>query len=118
MGNSPDHRNGWSVLSSNQNLAKNKEVINRSDVNVDNDEKKSDNENEDMDDDMDVNTEAFNSESFQPDFQSGFKPIYPADMKENPSVAPKANKAAKEVDSIEALVYDDESDKEETSTDK
>lgn len=86
-------------------------------MNVNNDDKKSDSEDEEMND-MDVNTEAFNSDSFQPDFQSGFKPIYPVDMKENPSVEPKTNKVAKEVDSIEALVYDDEDDKEETSTDK
>lgn len=71
-----------------------------------------------MMDDIDVNTESFNSENFQPDFQSGFKPIYPADMKESPSVAPKVNKVAQDID-IEALVYDDdEDDKEETSTNK
>lgn len=121
LGNSPDHRNGWAVLTPpTQNTAKNKESINRSDTNVENNDEKSNGheESEDMMDDVDVNTESFNSESFQPDFQSGFKPIYPADMKEDASVTPKTAKSAKEVDSIEALVYDDEGDKEETSTNK
>lgn len=118
LGNSPDHRNGWSVLTSTQNLAKNKEIDNRSDTNVSDDDKKaSDSDDDEMMDDMDVNTESFNSEKFQPDFQSGFKPIYPVDMKDNPSETPKiAPKSAKEVDSIEALVYDDEEG--ETSTKK
>lgn len=118
LGNSPDHRNGWAVLSPTQNSAKNKEIDNRSDTNVGSDDKKSDDDDGDMMADVEVNTESFNSESFQPEFQSGFKPIYPADMKENPSVTPKMTKLAKEVDSIEALVYDDEDDKEETSTNK
>lgn len=118
LGNAPDHRNGWSVLSSTQNSAKNKEITNRSDTNIESNDKKSDDEDKDMMDEMDVNTESFNSDNFQPDFQSGFKPIYPADMKESPTVTPKAAKVAKEVDSIEALVYDDEDDKEETSTNK
>lgn len=104
-------------MSPTQNSAKNKEINNRSDTNVQNSDK-SDVEDEDMMEVIDVNTESFNSESFQPDFQSGFKPIYPADIKENPTVKPKATKVAKEVDSIEALVYDDEEDKEETSTNK
>lgn len=117
LGNSPDHH-GWAVLSPTQNSAKNKEINNRSDTNVENSDQKSDIEDEDMMEDIDVNTESFNSESFQPEFQSGFKPIYPADMKENPTVTPKVTKVAKEVDSIEALVYDDEDDKEETSTNK
>lgn len=118
LGNSPDHRNGWSVLTSTQNLAKNKEINNRSDTNVENGDEKAENKDDEMIDGMDVNTESFNAESFQPEFQSGFKPIYPADVKESPAVTPKAVKAAKEVDSIEALVYDDEDDKEETSTNK
>lgn len=119
LGNSPDHRNGWAVLSPSQNSAKNKEIDNRSDTNIESDGKKSDNENEDMMEDIEMHTESFNSESFKPELQSGFKPIYPAEtMNENPTVEGKVNKAAKEVDSIEALVYDDEDDKEETSTNK
>lgn len=119
LGNTPDHRNGWAVLSPAQNSAKNKEIDNRSDTHVESNDEKLKDDDEGMIDGMEVNTESFNSESFQPDFQSGFKPIYPADMKESSSVAPKANKVAKEVDSIEALVYDDEDeDKEETSTNK
>lgn len=113
-GNIPtEKRNGWAVVSP-SSLTSN---IDRSDSGEDSEEKitppaqSMQSADEGL---VDQNTEHFSMDKFQPDFQSGFKPIYPVDSKPQ-NVAPKTSKLPKDDESIEALVYEDDS-KEESST--
>lgn len=79
-------------------------------------QKESDNEDDDDSTDMDLSTatEKFSMNKFQPDFQSGFKPIIPPVLKPTEDVEAKSTKHAD--DSIEALVYDDDGEDKENTT--
>lgn len=134
LGNSiPDkQRNGWAVVTPSAGgtssplslaaaLTSSKNMINRSDMHMSDTKNQShsgaitnssDISNED-------HTENFNMNSFQPDFQGGFKPIYPpGSMKTNRpiDIAPKSAKLPHEDDSIEALVYEDSDNSESTTS--
>lgn len=71
---------------------------------------------------VEVITQKFNIDSFQPELHSGFKPIYSVDNppKSAPaSIEEKSTSNVKNDDSIEALIYEDsngESDEEENET--
>lgn len=135
--NIPDkQRNGWAVVtpavgsggstSSGAAIAaalSSKEMINRSDMHM------VDAANQSHSGTITNSSEIVNEEhtehnfdmnSFQPDFQGGFKPIYPlgGGMKTNRlvEIAPKSAKLSHEDDSIEALVYEDSDNSESTTS--
>lgn len=69
---------------------------------------------------VEVITQKFNFDSFQPELQSGFKPIFTEDTpKQNHQVQEHASANVTKDDSIEALIYEDsgESSNEESQTD-
>lgn len=78
---------------------------------------KDDDEDDDDSTDMDhfTATEKFSMNKFQPDFQSGFKPIIPPVLKSTEDVEAKSSSKHAD-DSIEALVYDDDGDDKESTT--
>lgn len=60
---------------------------------------------------IEVITQKFNIDSFQPELQSGFKPIFTVDAPEKPArVQEKPSATATKDDSIEALIYEDSGD--------
>lgn len=69
---------------------------------------------------VEVITQKFDMDSFQPELHSGFKPIYPADGAPKPpakNIMEKSSPNSKKDDSIEALIYEDsEGDSEENDT--
>lgn len=57
---------------------------------------------------VEVITQKFNIDSFQPELQSGFKPIFSVDKPETPArIQEKSATAVTKDDSIEALIYED-----------
>lgn len=129
LGNSiPDKRNGWAVVTPTSSsavaapLLSSKEMINRSDKHmVDMRNQSHGTITNSSEISNEENTEHFNMNSFQPDFQGGFKPIYPAagKMKTNRPVndiAPKSAKLPKDDDSLDALVYEDLDNSESTTS--
>lgn len=125
LGNSlPDKRNSWAVVTpstvsiasaSAAALTSQKAMINRADMHTDDTLSHSANSS----DSNEENTEQFDMHSFRPDFQSGFKPIYPpTEMKSGRPVdiAPKSAKQPKDDESIEALIYEDSDNSESTTS--
>lgn len=126
--NAPEIKNSWAVVTPAQSKTKQDKISDRSDREtertpamlhhiVESDQTEESNTDE-------LVTEQFSMDKFQPDFQSGFKPIYPPteDLKLVPGpaavdVQPKFAKHANEDDSIEALVYDDDEIKEKNADD-
>lgn len=117
-------RNSWAVVtpSSSSSPASQHDLnkIDRSDSQPmehrDNAEQQTDSDEDDSTDtEHSTATEKFSMNKFQPDFQSGFKPIIPPVLKSTEDL--EAKSSAKHVDdSIEALVYDDDGEDKESTT--
>lgn len=112
----PRPSNGWAVVTplahaqNSTKIEKRNDMISPSLMNAGHisNQDRSNTENHQMEEGEKVEIEAqplFNLDSFQPELQSGFKPIYPSDDKQE-TIAPKSSMPKKD-DSIEALIYED-----------
>lgn len=121
-------RNSWAVVtpSSSTSSAGQYDLnkIDRSDSQAmehrDNAAQQKDSDNEDDDDSTDMDhttaTEKFSMNKFQPDFQSGFKPIIPPPILKSTENLEAKSSSKHADDSIEALVYDDDGEDKESTT--
>lgn len=107
----PDSKNSWAVVTPANKLDTNK--IDRSDshnIMEPNDKAaKAEQSTSSSDENVDeMITEKFSMDKFQPEFQGGFKPIYPSvQLKSNVNIQ---GKHANKDESIEALVYESKTD--------